>query len=365
MSSPVDFIKKHGFGLALPVLAIMTLLITFLTGGLGMVEVQPGEAAVVYNTITGSEEVVIDQGTLTFLPFFQRVRRINVEPQVLTMDLSDKGTDPNHDVRLTVRAKDGSEFWFDELEIHYQISGNMANVVQSKHGPGHAYSAAVRINAREILRDEFGRYTFLEAADPSSYQTATLQATQRLNQRLNGTGIQVTLIKTPRPRFDDDVEKAINDRQTAQQEVRVQERERERLVKQRDRRVQAVRQTKNAEFQADRAKLEAELKQAEAEMVDAKTDADTYNIERRADADALRAEKFTEAEGIKTAAIENAKALKAEIEAVGAAGPGLLDRVIAESVMPQIERIEAAPYTRASHPIDIRHISRQPENTGE
>jgi len=284
------------------------------------------------------------------------VERIDVQPQVLTMDREKVAKDPNHDVRLTVRAKDGSEFWFDELEIHYQLTSAMVGAMLAKHGRGDGYKNAVRTHARQVLRDEFGRYTFLEAADPSSYQTATAEATRRLNSRLNPTGIQVTLIKTPRPRFDQNVEQAINDRQTAQQEVRVQQRERERLVKKRDRRVQTVRQTKNAELQSLKARLEAEFKQAEAQLVETRTAADTFAIGRRAEADAEKQEKITRAAGIRVAATERARGLQAEIEAIGAQGPGMLDRTIAELVMPQIERVGAVPYQKARHPVDIRHI---------
>jgi regulator of protease activity HflC (stomatin/prohibitin superfamily) len=359
----VEFIRNQGAKAILPVAAALTLVIGLVSGGFGAVEVQPGEAAVVYSTLTGGERVVTDQGTLTFLPFFQRVVRVIVEPQVLTMDLDDENqANPNRDVKLTVRAKDGSEFWFDELEIHFQLVPSMVNIVLAKHGEGDGYKEAVRVHAREVLRNEFGRYTFLEVADPSSYQTATAQATQKLNERLNSTGIQVTLIKTPRPRFDASVETAINDRQTAQQEVRVQERERDRLVKQRDRLVQNVRQTKNAEFQSDKARLEAEFKSAQAQLIEAKTAADTYAIQRRAAADAEKSEKLAQAEGIRVGATERAKGLRAEIEAVGAAGPGMLDRVIAEHVMPQIANIEAVPYARASQPLDIRHIQAPPED---
>ncbi len=353
-----DFIKRHGLRLVLPGVAVLTLLGGLVSGGMGVVEVLPGEAAVVYNTVTGSEQVVQRQGTITFIPFFQRVVRVDVQPQVLTMDLdrNAKGANPNHDYKLTVRAKDGSEFWFDELEIHFQLSPAMVNIVLARHGEGEHYKDIVRANAREILRDEFGRYTFLEVADPSSYQTATLQAKARLNKRLNETGVEVTLIKTPRPRFDAEVERAINDRQTAKQEVRVQERERERLVKKRDRLVQSVRQEKNAELQAEKARLEALFKESQARLVGIKTEADTYAIDRRANADAERGEKLTRAESMRTVATENAAALRAEIEAVGNQGPGMLDRVIAEMVMPQVARIAAEPYARASNPVDIRHI---------
>jgi hypothetical protein len=354
------FISEHGWRLALPGLSVLTLLVGLVTGGLGVVEVMPGESAVVYTTLTGGERVVTDQGTLTFVPFFQRVSRVVVQPQVLTMDHEKPGKDPNHDVKLRVRAKDGSEFWFDELEIHYQLTGGMVGVVLAKHGPDDGYKHAVRTHARQVLRDEFGRYSFLEVADPSSYQTATAEAALRLNARLNPTGIQVTSIKTPRPRFDKVVEQAINDRQTAQQEVRVQMRERERLVKKRDRRVQNVRQTKNAELQSDRARLEAEFKQAEAQLVEVRTAADTFSIERRAEADALKHEKLTEADGIKVAATERAKGLRARIEATGAQGTGVLDRTIAELVMPQIEKVSAMPYQNARSPVDIRHISAEP-----
>ena len=53
---------------------------------------------------------------------------------------------------------------------------------------------------------------------------------------------------------------------------------------------------------------------------------------------------------------KEAEGLVAKITAVGAAGPDVLNRVIAEKVFPQLRKISATPLVKPATPIDIRHI---------
>ncbi|MBM4342171.1 MAG: hypothetical protein FJ100_02205 [Deltaproteobacteria bacterium] len=355
----------------LPVLALLVVMFGLGSGGAGLVEIEPGEVAVIYNTtglsLFGAERRVIrEQGTVSYVPWFQRVETLDIRPQILTMegdrdpgdDKSGEGRAPNKVRRLTVRANDGSNFWFGKLEIHYQLDPAKADVIIETHGSGDAYkSRAVLTHSREILRDEFGRYSFLQAADPSTYSKATSLSKNTLNARLKPTGIEISQILTPKPSFDQKVETAIKDRQTAEQAVLVNAKQRERLVKEKDRKIQEIRESKNAEFQTLLAELAAQQQQAQNQLVSVQREADKYSIGRVAEGKAVHAEKTTRAAAAAEAARERAQGLAAKINSVGAAGPDVLNLEIAKSVFPQLEKISAVPFARpVSTALDVRQV---------
>ncbi|MCO4760219.1 MAG: hypothetical protein KC502_01865 [Myxococcales bacterium] len=345
----------------LPGIAITMALWSLIFGDSGIIEIEPGEVAVIYNTtnigLFGEEHrVVQQQGTITYVPWFQRVEVLDIEPRVLRME-GNKRVNEDHGRRLTVRASDGSNFWFNKLEIHYQAIPAHADFIVNTHGRGTAYRHhAVQVHSRGILRDEFGRYSFLEAANPASYGKGTSDAKNLLNDRLRKTGIEVTQIITPKPSFAGRVEKAIKDRQTADQEVLVFAKQRDRLGKQRARLKQGVSEKKNAEYQSLMAKLAADLQKAKNKAVSVQREADKYAIGRRAKGKAIHTEKITAAKAQTYAARERAKGLAAKINAVGDEGPDVLNVEIAKHIFPQLKRLRAVPYALPSHPVDIRHL---------
>ncbi len=339
-----------------------------LLGNGGFVEIEPGEVAVIYNntglSIFGpTQRTVIEQGALTFIPGIHTIGVLERKPLVFVM-ASDPtnvraGSSESLDFSepLTVRANDGSNFFFDRLEIHYQISPAEAAKVIETSGPGDGYrEQLIATHAREILRDEFGRYDFLEIANPGTYGAATTEAKRRLNDRLAEYGVTVTQIVTPKPKFEARVEKAIEDRQNAEQEVEVQEEKRRKLELEKGLKVQSIEQGKNAEYQALIAELEAKKKATSNHLISVKREADKYAIERIAAGEAYRQEKITRAKANEVAYRKEAEGLVAKISAVGAAGPDVLNRIIAEKVFPQLENVSATPLIKPSTPIDIRHI---------
>ncbi|MCA9543693.1 MAG: hypothetical protein KC613_04865 [Myxococcales bacterium] len=210
-----------------------------------------------------------------------------------------------------------------------------------------------------MLRDEFGRHSFLEIADPRTYGQATSRAKEALNDRLKPLGLEVTNIPPPKPKFDQRVETAIEERQNAEQEVEVQEEKRNKLKQESGRRVQQVEQEKNAEYQQLLGELEARKQQASNGLIAAKRGADKYFIEREAAGIAYRDEKVTRAKANEVAYRQQAKAMVAKIRAVGEQGPDVLNREIAEHVFPQLENISASPYVMPATPMDIRYLERQ------
>lgn len=345
----------------LPVWALLIILGTFVFGGAFASEIMPGEVGVIYNMsgigLFGDEaSVVKDQGIQMVWPYFQRLEKLDIRPQIFIME-GDKNISDDHVQRLLVRASDGSNFYFPRVEIHYQIIASSAVTVIRQNGPGDGWKKhALLVHAREILRNEFGRYSFLEIADPRTYGEATARAKHALNERLNPLGLEVTNIPPPKPAFDDAVEKAIEDRQNAEQEVEVQFEKRNKLEQEKGRRVQQIEQEKNAQFQGLVAELEAKKQQAVNHLIAVRREADKYFIQRQTEGTAYRDEKTTRAEANKVAYQKEAEGMVAQIKAVGESGPDVLNREIAEHVFPQLIKIKAVPYAKSATPIDIRHL---------
>lgn len=346
-----------------PAIALLLLASALLTDSAGMVEIEPGEVAVRFNNtglaVLGErEQVITQQGMQFFIPGIHRIEKLERRPQIFIME-GDREVDSTHVSKLTVRAKDGSNFFFEKMEIHYQIIPSKASQVLVDNGLDDGFKLRpMRIHAREILRDEFGRYSFLEIADPTTYSRARLAAVTELNRRLQPLGIEVTQVPTPKPRFEQRVERAIEDRQRAEQEVEVQEEKRRKLEQEKGRKIQEVEQSKSQEYQGLVAQLEGEKQQAINAQIAAKREADKYSIDRLAKAEAYRLEKITRAKANEEAYRRQAEALVAKIRAVGEQGPDVLNKVIAERIFPQLSRIKATPLVQPTTPMDIRYLQR-------
>ena len=370
-------------GFALPGACVLIVLFETLSGDGGCVEVNPGEVAVKYNNTSlglfGDEaSTVVEQGVLTFLPGLQSVEKLERRPQILVMADEEKLAQSrkklslgryslSSDVEvtqrvkgLTVRAKDGSNFYFDIVEVHYQVNAPQGAKVIKTLGPRSSYKENLLATyARGVLRDEFGEYTFMEIADPTTYGTATTDSRNRLNEFLEPFGIEVIQIVAPKPTFDNRVEVAIEERQNAEQEIEVQAEKRRKLEQESGLKVQAVAQEKNAEYQALKAELEAQQKAAENKLISTRRGADKYYIEREAAGNAYRDEKVTRAKANEIAYRKAAEGLVAKITAVGAQGPAVLNSVIAKEVFPQLKNIKATPYLKPASRLDIRHLERK------
>lgn len=366
IQSIVEGIRKGGLksisGYILPIVTVLVTLSFLFSDSSGFVEISPGEVAVKYNNTSMSimgdpSKVIKEQGVVSFLPVLQRLEKLDARPQIFVME-GERDVDNNHTRRLTVRANDGSNFYFQRLEIHYQLIPSEAANVIANNGTGDDYKwRAIRVHAREVLRDEFGKHSFLEIADPRTYGEATSRAKEALNNRLRPLGLEVTNIPPPKPTFDHAVETAIEDRQNAEQEVEVQEEKRNKLQQEKGRRIQQVEQEKNAEYQQLAAELEARQKQAGNALIAVKREADKYFIDRAAMGTAYRDEKVTRAKANEVAYRKAAEGMVAKINAVGDQGPDVLNREIAMHVFPQLVKISATPYTQPTSPVDIRHLN--------
>jgi len=324
------------------------------SGRAGIVEISDTQVAVIVNYVTGNEEVVDRPGYRIFLPFLEQAFVFDKSPQEFIMS-GDRDLDANHVKKLTVRAKDGSNFFFEEVKIQYKLIPSAANIVLHDSGSSDAFKQNwVRTFARSILRDEFGKYSAEEVADQSRYEAATQQAIERLNVALSEHGVEIVEIPTPTPKFEDRYEKAIADRKAANEEVnRLQERE-EQLINEREKRLANIERDMATDYERLLGMLEAEKIGAESVAVQVTKSADADKISTAAKGLAAEARMLQEAEGLTAKARKEAEGLTAKVAALAARGQVLVREKLAEKFGGI--QFEIVPYRRDPAPIRIEHL---------
>src|SRR5207244_1536696 len=131
-----------------------------------------------------------------------------------------------------------------------------APLVLEDSGPADLFKESlVRVHARAILRDEFGRFSAEEVVKPENLQAATRAALEKLNAALGPHGIEVLEISTAKPAFDKTYEDKVARRKVAGQDIEHLRAEIDTLAQEKLSREQAVRVDKDIEI----TKLEGNL----------------------------------------------------------------------------------------------------------
>lgn len=337
------------FGVALVVL----LGLLAFTGRLGVMRVEANEAALRVNYLTGTETVITQPGYQFYLPFVMDVFKVDRQTQEYTMRGDDyRGlTLAPH---LTVRAKDGSNFAFGELKIQYEIIPTKVDEILSDSGPGDDYKREwIKAYARSILRDEFGRFSAVEVADPTTYKNAPEEARMRMNDVLEDHGIRVVRIITPNPTFDPAYERLIEERKVADQEVEELKARFEQLVQQKEQRLAAVRKEKDVEMQALEGQLVRELRAAEQEAIRVKRGADAYATTRQAEGRATEGALIAEAGGLVAKYTKEAEGIESRAKALEERG----EVVVREALVEKLRGVQftLVPYSRDPSPERLEH----------
>ncbi len=324
-----------------------------ISGRLGVANVDSREVAVVVNYVTKTERVVLSPGYCFYLPFLEEVFIFDRTQQRFIMKGSSfKGS--NHVPQLTVRASDGSSFFFEELPIQYQIKPEMVSTLLKDSGPGDRFKEEwVKAHARSILRDEFGRFTPVEAANPTVFLQAQAESKRRMNQALESHGIEVVLIGTPTPKFDRAYEQAIEDRKSADQEVERLEVVLEQLVEQRDQKLAAVERQKSVEMASLKGELTKELLEAERVSIQTQRGAEAFAARRTLEGEALKAGKTQEARGLVARFTKEAEGLESQARALELKG----DIVVREALVEKLREVvfTLVPYSRDPKPTRLEH----------
>jgi regulator of protease activity HflC (stomatin/prohibitin superfamily) len=332
--------------------ALALLLMTaFAAGEGGIVDVQAEQVAVIANYLNGTTEVVLQPGYKFFVPFLQKAFLFDKSMQAFLMQ-GEVDVDSNHVKKLTVRANDGSNLWFDDVTIQYRLIPSMADVILRDSGPGNAYKDNwVRAYARSILRDEFGKFSSAEIADPTNYDDAALASRDRLNEVLRKHGIDIDLVKTPKPKFDTKYEKAIEDRKVANQEVERIKARADQLRRERERLLAEIDSTKAVEFESLKGSLNADFLVAERERVRVERSADAYKTRMLGEGASEQVKLSEQARGMREKAIKEAEGLKAKAEALATQGEVLVRERLAQ----RLKDIEftLVPYTKDASPTRV------------
>ncbi len=334
----------------------------FLSGQGGIIEVSDREVAVIVNYLNGSQEVMAQPGYRIFLPFAQQAFKFDRSTQEFVME-GDRDIDANHVRKLTVRAKDGSNFWFERLEIQYLLLASKAGVVLHDSGAGEDFKRNwVRTYARSVLRDEFGRYSAEEVADPSNYGVATQIAKERLNEMLQPHGVEIRQIITPKPKFEDRYEQAIEDRKVANQEVEKLKEKALQLERERERRLAGIERDKATEFELLKGTLEAERIIAEKDAVRLTKDSDAWRIAQVAAGKAAEQKLLEQSRGLVAKARKEAEGLLERVSALSGGGSLLVREALAKKWAEII--FEVVPYRRDPAPVRIEHLGAVPASGG-
>ena len=332
---------------------IGTVLVLALSGNLGVVTVEDSEVAVKVNYISGDKEVITTPGYKLYIPFVQGVYKLDRTPQQFLMEGSGRQSE-NSAPFLTVRASDGSNFRFESLEIQYEIIPGMSDTIIEDSGVGDGFKRDwIRAFARSVLRDEFGRFSAVEVADPSSYQAARVRSTERLNEYLAPHGIKIVQIITPKPRFDPRYEEAIEERKVADQEVeRLKQREAQ-LLQEREQALALVKKEKEIQWE----ELLGELKKLELESqrdaIQITKEADRYKVTREAEGQQQLDKLTAEAEGLTAKYTKEAEGITARAAALEARGRVVVREALIEKLTGI--RFTLVPYSRDPMPKRLEH----------
>ncbi|MEM7516393.1 MAG: SPFH domain-containing protein, partial [Planctomycetota bacterium] len=325
----------------------------WVTGRLGFGKIRDDQVAVVVNYLSGDTEIVNTPGFKLYLPFVEEIFLLDKASQEFLME-GTSFVDANHVPRLTVRANDGSNFFFEKISILYQLIPGNADIVLTDSGPGDRFKNNwIKAHARSVLRDEFGRFSAVEAADPTQYEAAARRSKERLNELLSAHGLKVTRIVTPKPRFDPEYERAIEERKESDQEVERLIAKVEQLEQERGQRLSAVEKDKLIEKQGLEGDLIRAKREAEAVARKITLSADAYALKRRRSGEAEKAEKVAEARGLEVKYTKEAEGLKRQAEALEQRG----EVIVREALIDKLSRIvfSFVPYSRDPSPKRLEH----------
>lgn len=277
--------------------------------------IEPGQVAVRINNLTGGQLTITQPGLVTRLPFgIHDVYVLDASPQTFSMHGA-KQTDDLNVGELTVRASDGSNFHFQDTTIIFQINGDDATTVIRDAGEEKGYLKWMRPYVRSILRDEFGKESTISVSNPATFGEATERAKTRLNDTLGAHGVRVTQIVTPRPQFNDDYEKLIEERNSLGNQLEVIKSNLSAALTTRDRKLAEVNRDQNRLIQEKRTELESGLASVVAEQANNTREADTYKIAAIGQGQAERSAAAQQAVQLRGQLDAEYRSRKAEIDA--------------------------------------------------
>jgi regulator of protease activity HflC (stomatin/prohibitin superfamily) len=339
---------------AVALAAVVVIAAMAVTGRLGFINIRPDQVAVKVNYLTGDETPITSPGYQFYFPLMQDVFVLDKRVQSFEMRGNEYRSE-SFVPELTVRANDGSNFKFSSIELQYQLVPSQATRVLTSSGPADGYKAEwIKVFARSILRDEFGRFTAEEIADPGKLQMAFAGSEDRLNAELEPYGIRILDIPQMKPVFDPAYEEAIEDRKVADQDVERLIAMEDQLVQEREQQLAKVEREKSIEMEQLLGELDRERLESERAATQTRKSADAFAIERVAGGNAERSERVAQARGLVEKYTKEAQGVTAQAEALAQQG----EVVVREALIEKLAsiRFTFVPYSRDPAPQRLEHV---------
>lgn len=215
------------------------------------VVVPAGQVGVVFNVITGVQPRPLGEGFHVLLPVIQEPILYDARLKEVTLAIPLPGTrqpGPSEEA-ITARSKEGLEIGVD-VTIQYRIKRDEAPLLHRNVGATYLDTLVVP-QIRAKIRDSVGQFN---AADLISTQRTQLESavTKGLTEALDKNHIELVSVLLRRIDIPQSVAKAIEEKQTAEQQVQVAENRR------RQAEIDAQRAVVEAKGQRDAQVLKAE-----------------------------------------------------------------------------------------------------------
>jgi membrane protease subunit HflC len=166
--------------------------------------------------------------------------------------------------------------------------------------------------------------------------------------------LRVTRIITPKPKFDNEYEKAIEDRKEANQEVERLRAKEQQLEQEREQRLATVLKEKEIEMQALTGDLRKALLASEERAILVQRGADAYAIAKLKDGEGERLQLLAMARGLEVKYTKEAEGLQKRVEALEQRGRVVVREALIEKLLDV--KFTMLPYSRDPEPRRIEHV---------
>ena len=238
----------------------------------------------------GVEEKVYAPGsTYFFLPYINDWHTFDIKDQNLEMTFTLKKGDRDTRDDLLFKTIDGNDISLDVI-ITYQIDPEKAPYILQYVAPDNQSleEKIVRTVARSKPRDVFGELKTEEFYVTEMREVQADRAKAVMQEILGPMGVIVKTVLTRDYRFNEDYQKAIEDRKIADQQAE----------KNKSAQRAALEEYKRKLEQA-RGEVNKMVADADGDYEKAKIEADAYHEKQQRIAEAIKTEAVTEAEGIR------------------------------------------------------------------
>lgn len=329
---------------------MVVIIIVFLATGVtsSFSKLDPEEAAVIINNVTGKTTSRTQPGWIFHLPYgLSDVHKVDKVLISLNMTADKRQGDRPTVDNVRIKSNDGSSVYID-AEISYRIDESQIEKIVKEIGREDAYKKnLVRHYARSLIRDEFGQLSIDELSSPSLRLSKIKDTELALTEAIAPFGLTSQYVSATNFDFNPKFKQMINDRIEADQRARnemsaqmtasqIQETRIAEATRKKETAVVEERGLQNRRIIEAGGLADKLVKEARGQAIALHTDGDRILKVAEAEAGAIRAEGLAKAAGI----------LKLS-EAYSVGGISLVRETLAEKMLGK--QINGRPYSLDSH----------------